>query len=273
MLYPSCIHTHTQFCDGKSAMSEIARRARELGFLSLGFSPHSPLPYDNDWSMRDSDYPAFFAEISSLKKLYAGKTEIFSGVEWDADTPSVPEGFDYVIGAVHSLVKNGVRFSVDYEKSLLRSVTNDLYGGSFLDLCADYFDAVAKAALRPRVDVVAHFDLVTKYNRTGEFVNENDPAYLALAEKALDFIFARRSDLYFEINTGVIARAGKPFPYPSPAILRMMRDRGARFILSCDCHRVAQLGVGYDVALNLLSALPGAKLYIFTSEGFIPFDA
>lgn len=270
--YRSCIHTHTQFCDGRSTMAEIARRAAELGYVSLGFSPHSPLPYENDWAMRADAYPAFLAEIAHLKKEYEGRMQICAGIEWDADTPELPENPDYVIGAVHSLEKNGERFSVDYTEDLLKDVTNRLYGGDFLALCADYFEAVSSAALRPQVQIVAHFDLVTKYNKDGAFVREDDQEYLRAAKKALDAIFERRDDLYFEVNTGVMARAGKKDPYPGPALLRYIAQCGGKFIVTCDCHRASQLGVGYDRALELLSELPSPRVFLFENAGFQPFS-
>ena len=52
MEYKSCIHTHTQFCDGKSSMADFCKRAAQLGYRSIGFTPHSPLPYENDWAMK-----------------------------------------------------------------------------------------------------------------------------------------------------------------------------------------------------------------------------
>ena len=62
MFYPSCLHTHSQFCDGKATMAQMAEKAADFGFVSLGFSSHSPLPYENDWAMREEAYPAYFGE-------------------------------------------------------------------------------------------------------------------------------------------------------------------------------------------------------------------
>ena len=76
MFYPSCLHTHSQFCDGKATMAQMAEKAADFGFVSLGFSSHSPLPYENDWAMREEAYPAYFAEIARLKELY--KNNLFT---------------------------------------------------------------------------------------------------------------------------------------------------------------------------------------------------
>lgn len=271
MFYPSCVHTHTEFCDGKASMEDMAKKAAELGFVSLGFSPHSPLPYDNDWSMKEENYPAYFAKIKELKERYKGRLQILSGIEWDLDTPSLPENFDYIIGAAHSLEKKGERFSVDYTKDLLLDVCRRLYGGDFLELCRDYFEAAVASALRPGVSIVAHFDLITKYNKNGTILDENDPEYLKMAKNALDRILASKKDLYFEINTGVMARAGKACPYPAPALLEHLAKNGAKFILAGDCHRTEHLGFGYEHAAELLRDAGSDRLYILKEDGFVPF--
>ena len=273
MNYPSCIHTHTEFCDGRSTMAEQAARAAALGFASLGFSPHSPLPYENDWSMKNDSLPAFFAEVSRLKKQYAGRMEIYAGIEWDLDTSALPAGLDYVIGAVHSLEKNGERFAVDYTADLLSDVFFRLYGGDFRALCADYFRAVVLSCLRPEAQIAAHFDLVMKYNKNGIFINENDPDYLRLALAAIDEILEKRPGMIFEVNTGGMARAGRPVPYPAPALMRAIHERGGRFLLSCDCHDARLLGYGYDAALRLLAQLKNPTLLIFRNGAFRPFPA
>lgn len=279
MFYPSCLHTHSQFCDGKATMAQMAEKAAALGFVSLGFSSHSPLPYKNDWAMREEDYPAYFSEISRLKELYKNKMEIYCGIEWDADTPQLPflcrnsseqiySPFDYVIGAVHSLVKNGELFSVDYTKNLLLDVVHRLYDGEFLELCRDYYSAVVQSALRPEVDIVAHFDLITKYNKENALFDEHDSAYLKIAKEALERIFEKRPNLFFEINTGVMARAGKEYPYPAPELLHILCENGVPLVLTGDCHRPEHFGVGYDFVRELLLKERTPQLYLFSGGKF-----
>ena len=268
MEYKSCIHTHTQFCDGKSSMADFCKRAAQLGYRSIGFTPHSPLPYENDWAMKKEDLIAYLEEIRYLKGYYEEELDVLCGVEWDSETPEPFIEAEYVIGSVHSFSKKGVHFSVDYAKEELERVIFELYDGSFLALCADYFEELAKHAVKKQVDLVGHFDLPTKYNADGTFINERDPAYLQHALKTADEILAARPEMLFEINTGVMARAGKRDPYPSEQILAHLAKRGASFVITGDCHKAEHLGVGYDRALELVQKHCRGRLYMLTLSGF-----
>jgi histidinol-phosphatase (PHP family) len=271
MNYLSCIHTHTQFCDGKSTMEEFCIAALERGYRSLGFSPHSPLPYESDWAMKQEDLAAYFGEIARLSALYRGDLEILCGLEWDAESKELPGGLSYVIGSVHSFSKNGIHFSADYAKDALSKVVKELYDGDFVALCADYFELLAEHAAKKHVDVVGHFDLPTKYNKDGEFVDEGDPRYLAKAFACADEILAARPGMIFEINTGVMARAGKKTPYPSREILAHLAKRGARFVLTGDCHQARYLSAGYEEALALVLQVCPDRLLMLTAGGFEKF--
>ena len=44
MKYLQNLHTHTTYCDGKNTAEEMVQKAIELGFRSLGFSGHAPMP-------------------------------------------------------------------------------------------------------------------------------------------------------------------------------------------------------------------------------------
>ncbi len=269
--YLSCVHTHTEFCDGKSSMEEMVLAALEMNYKSLGFSPHSPLPYENDWAMKKEDLPAYFAEHARLKRLYGDRIDLLCGIEWDEESTDLPDGLDYVIGSVHSFSKRGIHFSVDYSKDLLARVVKEGYDGDFLALCADYYELLCTQGAKKQVDILGHFDLFFKYNKDGCFIDENDPRYLALAFKAADELVLARPDLYFEINVGGMARAGRPYPYPAPAVLCRLKERGARFVLTGDCHSVEQLKRGYGaVDASFLDRLSGS-LYLLDGRGFVLF--
>ena len=109
------LHTHTSFCDGRNSPEEIIHEAIRLGMDSLGFSSHAPCPVPEDSAgMKPDDVPAYRAEILRLREKYAGRLNIFLGLERDFFFFPDGDGWDYVIGSVHYVEKEGRALPVDY---------------------------------------------------------------------------------------------------------------------------------------------------------------
>ncbi|NCB31458.1 MAG: PHP domain-containing protein, partial [Clostridia bacterium] len=89
----SNLHTHTIYCDGVSTPREMAEAALANGFVSLGFSGHSYTPYD-DCGMSPAQALAYRQEVLALQREYAGRLEIFLGLENDAVAPQPLEGYE-----------------------------------------------------------------------------------------------------------------------------------------------------------------------------------
>ena len=103
----SNFHTHSTYCDGKATPREMVEFAVAHGFTALGFSGHSPLPFENTFSI--TDYDGYCREVRALQAEYADRIEISLGLEVDY-VPGMCEdfspliergGLDYVIGSVH----------------------------------------------------------------------------------------------------------------------------------------------------------------------------
>ena len=67
MSFLSNAHTHTDYCDGVSAIDETLAQARRLGFVSLGFSGHACLGFDPAYSMSPAAQQAYFARLRALQ--------------------------------------------------------------------------------------------------------------------------------------------------------------------------------------------------------------
>jgi histidinol-phosphatase (PHP family) len=77
------------------------------------------------------------------EKLYGGRIALFTGVEQDYYATEPTDGYDYVIGSVHYIRKNGEYLLVDdCEENTVRDVAR-FYGGDFYAYTADYFRTVA----------------------------------------------------------------------------------------------------------------------------------
>ena len=119
------LHTHSVYSDGKSQPREILEEAVRQGLTTLGFSEHSPLPFDNNFSVKEADMPRYVAEIAQLKAEFKDKIDIYCGLEADYLT-GVSEPFavtkekyhlDYLIGGVHLVVNPALRQAQGPEKT------------------------------------------------------------------------------------------------------------------------------------------------------------
>ena len=50
----------------------------------------------------------------------------------------------------------------------------------------------------------------------------------------------------FEINTGAISRGYQDNPYPSETVIKMIKERGGKFILNSDSHSVDTIAFEFD---------------------------
>ena len=244
-------HTHTSFCDGNNTPEEMVQQAIALGMEELGFSAHSDLCKDMN---------GYCEEVLRLKKAYRGRISIKLGVEYDYYFDIDTSCFDYVIGGVHYLKKDGMLLPLDYTKEKFIPLADKYYGGDIYALCEDYYETLTGIYEKTGCDIVAHFDLVTKYNEGDNLFDTTHPRYIKAAESALRVLLEK--PVIFEINTGVIARGYRSAPYPAPHFLEMLKTSGAKTILSSDCHNKEFLAESFDKysGLATLNKLPKRTL-------------
>lgn len=242
-------HVHTTFSDGKCTAEEMVRAAIGLGMTEIGFSEHSDMPLDVGWAMKREAYDAYRSEIERLRRAYYGKIHILCGIERDIDSNDRDEKFDYVIGSVHMLEKNGIRSGIDHSPETFAYAMNVLYDGDVYALCEDYYaKLMCIGDVKP--DIIGHFDLVTKFNEGGQLFDEDNPRYTAARKRAMDALLKLK--VPFEINTGAIFRGYRTSPYPSGSAREYIRANGGKFILSSDSHRTDSLLCRFDEYEHLL---------------------
>ena len=115
-MIPSNYHTHTCFCDGKNTPEEMVLEAIRLGCPELGFSGHSYTAFDPEPSMSPEETQAYISAVRQLQKKYAAQIKIRLGIEQDYYSETSTQGYDYVIGSVHFLKKDGMYLPVDHSK-------------------------------------------------------------------------------------------------------------------------------------------------------------
>ncbi len=262
------LHTHTTFCDGKNTPEEMVRAALSLGMDSLGFSGHGPSSAPDEAAMAPEAVPAYRAEVLRLREQYAGKLDLFLGIERDYFfTPDGGE-WDYVIGSVHYVQKDGAWLGVDHSPEIFLHSVEQHYGGDFYAFAEDYYRLVGEVPERTGCQIVGHFDLITKFNEGDKLFDTGHPRYMRAALEALDRLAGR--DVIFEINTGAMSRGYRSAPYPAPWLLRAMRERKIPICITSDCHDRANLLYAFPQAAELARSCGYREQMVLTCQGFVP---
>ena len=255
----STYHTHTDFCDGKNTAEEMLLRAIELGCPEYGFSGHSYSKGDEEWCMSRENTELYKREVRRLKEKYKDKIRVYLGVECDYLSNESLLDYDYVIGSVHTLVKNGARAEVDggtYESRL--SNIKNLWNGDPYSYVEDYFKAISEIYSKTRCDIIGHFDIVCKFNEREKMFDETHPRYIKAATDALDALL--KTPAVFEFNTGGAYRGYRTDFYPADFLLERIAAAKKPMLITSDAHCTDSLLFGYERAAKILDSF-GIKYF------------
>jgi len=261
------LHSHTTYCDGKLSAEEMIKAAIHKGGGSIGFSEHSWVSFDAEYSMSLEDTPKYIAEINTLKEKYKNEIEVFLGIEMDYFTDEVPEGVEYIIGTAHHVMKEEVPITVDGSKEHIINMCELHFNGDYYAMAELYFATVANIIPKTGADIIGHFDMLAKHNADYCMYDEMHPRYIKAALDAMEQILEKRK--LFEINTGAMYRLGKSTPYPSVFFLKELSKRGGEVILSSDSHSAESLYYKYDEMSELVKSCGFKYIKRLTKDGFI----
>ena len=276
------LHTHSVYSDGKSQPREIVEEAIRQGLTTLGFSEHSPLPFDNTFSVKSADMPRYVAEIAQLKAEFKDKIDIYCALEADYLT-GVSEPFavtkekyhlDYLIGGVHLVIDPALRQAQGPAKSKviepveMPAISADeiwfidgpkwevydeglqkFFNGGIRRAVRRFFEQSNEMIENEQFDIIAHFDKIKMHNRDRYF-HEDEPWYRKLALETLDLI--REKGLVMEINTrGIYKKRYNGF-YPSPWLMEEACKMGVPAIISADAHHFSEITLEFSAAEEAL---------------------
>ena len=262
------LHTHSVYSDGKSQPREIVEEAIRQGFTTLGFSEHSPLPFDNNFSVKSADMPCYVAEIARLKEEFKDRIDIYCALEADYLT-GVSEPFavtrekyhlDYLIGGVHLVVDPALRqargpladeiWFIDGPKwEVYDEGLQKFFDGDIRRAVRRFFEQSNEMIENEQFDIIAHFDKIKMHNRDRYF-HEDEPWYRKLALETLDLI--REKGLVMEINTrGIYKKRYNGF-YPSPWLMEEACKMGVPAIISADAHHFSEISLEFTAAEEAL---------------------
>jgi histidinol-phosphatase (PHP family) len=278
-MYSACLHTHTDFCDGKGDVESFCQSAYEKGLVAIGFSAHAPIAKKTglvtDWHLRDEDLDLYIDTVNAARQRWAGKLRVYLGLEIDyikgltspADKDFQSLGLDYCIGSAHYVFPpmGGEPFTVDdsaenFARNMRRYFADD--GEALVEA---YWDAVEEMISLGGFDILGHLDLVVKNNTHGEYFDTRGARYRRRIARAAPL--AAKSGAVVELNTGGLNRGKTTEPYPSLELLRLLHAEGAPITINADAHRPEHLDGNYDVARKHLLQAGYTEIVGFEGQG------
>lgn len=270
MIIKQNLHTHSTYCDGQDTPEEMILTAIDKGFDSVGFSGHSYMHFAEDHSMSLAGTEEYKREIRQLKEKYAGKIEIFLGLEFEMYSTQVDlnDGYDYLIGSSHYFNFGDRIVGFDRSQEVVKGVIDDCFGGDGMKYAKEFYKNLARLPEYGDFDILAHFDLIAKHAEKADFFDMESDEYKEYAVRAAEALAGKIP--YFEVNTGAIARGYRTSPYPTPFMMKEMRRLGFKPLISSDCHNRADLDCAFDLAEQMLAESGFTERYVLTKEGFMP---
>ncbi|MBQ8956692.1 MAG: histidinol-phosphatase [Lachnospiraceae bacterium] len=221
-------HTHTVRCrHAEGSEREYIEAAIDCGLKTLGFSDHTPQPFDDGFvsniRMGMDELDDYVDTLKALREEYADRIEIKIGLEVEY----YPRYFERLMNEVR---KRDIEFLI-LGQHFVPEEENGFYSGNVTDSEDDielYIDTVIEALETGEFMYLAHPDLIN-------FTGDND-VYLGHMKRLCEY--ARDNDVPLEIN-GLGFSIGRW--YPRKDLFMLASSMGCRFIYGCDAHRPWQV--------------------------------
>ena len=262
-------HTHCTYCDGKEPIENFVKKAVKLGYDQLGFSSHAPVPFENDFGIREEQIPEYTKEIDGFK-AQCPSLQLFYGLECDF-IPGMTKpfsyfknqfGLDYIIGGVH-LVRpensDNIWFIDGSKREIYDNGLRDFFGSDVKKAVTRFWEQSFEMIETEQFDIIAHFDKIKMHNQKRYFTEEED-WYLKLVDHCIELI--RRKQLIVEINTRGIYKGRCPDYYPSDYALAQIAKHRIPMVVSTDAHKSEELSEGRDAAIEHLKSF-GIKFLMY----------
>lgn len=262
------LHTHTRFSDGSDEPIKYAEEAIRQGFHTLGFSDHSPVPFKNNFAIREGEIQEYVNSISgirhpaSLNILLGLEVEYIPGITQSFEYLKKNYPFDYLIGSVH-LIRYGpgeeLWFIDGPEIKIYDAGLREIFGGDIRKAVTAYFHQMNEMIATEKPDIIGHFDKIKMYNR-GRYFSEDDDWYIRLVDESLQLI--RETGGVIEVNTRGIYKKRSDSLFPGPAILKKIKSRNIPVILSSDAHKPFELSFYFSETISVLKEIGFKDLVI-----------
>ncbi len=253
-------HSHTQFCDGRASMKDMAAAALRRGMEIWGFSPHSPIPVDSPCNMLKEDMEDYLSEAEKLKNQYNGTMQIFTGMEVDymgKDFGAHIDYFqnlplDYRIGSVHFVPnQEGIFLDCDGKFDRFEKYLHDGYNSDLRYVVEKYFEHILEMIELGGFEILGHFDKIAGNASQKDPQIENNSWYEALIDDIIRH--AAWHNLIIEINTKSLYDKNRFFP--SSKWWTKIKRANSPVLFNSDAHYPDKVNLGRDEAIEVFRRL------------------
>jgi len=268
-------HVHSNYCDGKNTLEEMVLAGIDAGLVSMGLSSHMPLPFKNDWTMKESNLESYFKDVTCLKEKYASSIELYCGLEIDyfidrndisaLSKKNISE-LDFTIMSIHtvgSTLSDNVYYIDESQDNLAQGIKK-FYNDNPKNFIKAYYSGIAQMILSYQPDILGHLDLIKKFNREHFFFDEKEKWYKESVYQCLDAVAKSRTMI--EINTGADLRVPGVGRYPSDWIIPELFKRKIPITISGDSHSLEGISFNFNEAEQYLMDC-GYKEYGMLKKG------
>jgi len=275
-------HNHCKYCDGVEEIETHVQHAIHEGVVSLGFSSHSPVSFENKWSMEEKDIPAYLKDIQATKEKYSGQIEIYKSLEIDFFPDK--SGFinkwtkdlnlDYSIGSVHFVdaFEDGMPWEIDGPLMTFEKGLEEIFDNDIRKVLERYFEYTIQMLEKDCPTILGHVDKIKMQNHHRLFFGENEPWYQNLLKQTLEV--AAKSGVIAEVNTRGLYKKRASETYPGSLGLRLLKEFDIPICLNSDAHHPKEIVGEYQHTAVLLKNLGFKELMVLKNNKWqpMPYD-
>ncbi len=268
-------HQHSTFSDGKAQPEAYVKQALSLSFTAVGFTEHSPLPFETPFSLKNKNTKAYLDETDRLKEKYKDQIALYRALEMDF-IPGLSEDFDfwrdklkldYQIGSVH-LVKpdhgDELWFIDGPNPEIYDEGLQKFFGGDIRKAVKTYYHQINQMVESQRFEIVGHVDKIKMHNKNRYFT-EDEKWYRRLVDETLELI--REKDLVVEVNTRGMYKKRSDRLFPDDYTLKRVYEMNIPVLISSDAHQPSELNMLFDYAeKRLLQTGFGAMAFFYNGK-------
>ena len=253
-------HTHTVFCDGQAEAICFVDEAIRQGMTSLGFSAHAPVNFPTAWTINPARLGDYYSEIHRLKREYAGRLDIYCGLEADYFPDILPEvqalysgyRWDYIIASVHyiGVLNIGKRWCIDGSHEEFLEGWREMMDGDPLRPILQYFEITREMVRTMKPDIIGHVDKIKIRHRPDCIAPDTHPFFREQLMYTLEEIAA--TDCIVEVSTRGIQKGHTTDYFPGRWAIAEMQKMGIPVTISSDAHTPHALTYGFGQAEDML---------------------